>query len=289
MRGAGFDKVDLRIHAIDPLSRDFWPFPADGVSTDDATEPPLPGNAPAKWSDDKDVDAAAITARINALGSAAVSELAALPIQRGGAGAKFGLDLKSYFAKIKGPDQPGAYLVGMRPVTGSKRNWMRVQVTDLTLTAVEEADRVRFFVTSLSDAKLVEGAEIRLEGLRDEKFATLIDGRTDAEGAFTWMSANRRRPRSSGSSSPKASTRWCWSQATGQPNMRGRTGPSPMRHGSPGRSAPPSCARRRRERSAISSRSGRSIAPKSRYISKDMCGAIRAARSATPRAAERSS
>ncbi len=186
MRGAGFDKVDLRIHAIDALSRDFWPFPTDGVETDDATEPPLPGNAPGKWSEDKDADAAAIAARINALGSPAVSELAALPIQRGGAGAKFGLDLKPLFARIKGADQPGAYLVGMRPISGGKRSWMRVQVTDLTLTAVEEENRVRFFVTSLASAKPVEGAEIRLEGLRDDKFVTLIDGRTDRDGAFTW-------------------------------------------------------------------------------------------------------
>ncbi len=157
MRGAGYDKVDLRIHAIDPLSRDFWPFPADGVETDDATAPPLPGNAPGKWSDDKDADAGAIAARIKALGSPAVSELAALPIQRGGADAKFGLDLKPCFARIKGPDQPGAYLVGLRPIAGGKRNWMRVQVTDLTLTAVEEADRVRFFVTSLVDRETGRG------------------------------------------------------------------------------------------------------------------------------------
>ncbi len=186
MRGSGYDKVDLRIHAIDPLARDFWPFPADGVETDDASEPPLPGNAPGKWSDDKDADAAAIAARINALGSPAVSELAALPIQRGGAGAKFGLDLKPFLARVKGADEAGAYLVGVRPIAGGKRSWMRVEVTDLTLTAVEEENRVRFFVTSLASAKPVEGAAIRLEGLRDDKFVTLVEGRTDGEGAFTW-------------------------------------------------------------------------------------------------------
>lgn len=191
MRGSGFDKVDLRIHAIDPLSRDFWPFPADGVDTDDAAEPPLSGNAPGTWSEDKDADAAAIAARIGALGSPAVSELKALPIERGGAGAKFGLDLKPLFAKIKGEGEPGAYLVGMRALTGGKRNWMRVQVTDLSLSAVEEPDRVRFFVTSLSTAKPVEGAEIRLEGLRDDKYTVLAAGRTDKDGAFTWDLAKR--------------------------------------------------------------------------------------------------
>ncbi|VTZ26543.1 Alpha-2-macroglobulin domain protein (fragment) [Methylocella tundrae] len=191
MRGSGFDKVDLRIYAIDPLSRDFWPFPADGVTSDDAAEPPLPGNAPGKWSDDKDADAAAIAARIGALGSPAVSELRALPIQRGGGRAEFGLDLQPLFAKIKGVGEAGAYLVGMRPLTGGKRSWMRVEVTDLSLSAVEEPDRVRFFVTSLSTAKPVEGAEIRLEGLRDDKYVSLVAGRTDKDGAFTWDLAKR--------------------------------------------------------------------------------------------------
>ena len=189
MRGSGFDKVDLRIHAIDPLSRDFWPFPADGVETDDATEPPLPGNAPGKWSDDKNVDAAAITARINALGSPAVSELVTLPIQRGGAGAKFGLDLKPYSAAVRASrsrTRPAHFSSACVRSPAANAPWMRVQVTDLTLTAVEEDNRVRFFVTSLSNATPVEGAAIRLEGLRDDKFVTLVEGRTDGEGAFTW-------------------------------------------------------------------------------------------------------
>ncbi len=191
MRGSGFDKVDLRIHAIDPLSRDFWPFPAEGVDTEDATEPPLPGNEPAKWSGDKDADVAAIAKRINALGSPAVSELLDLPIRRGGAGARFGLDLAPLLARIKGKGEAGTYLVGMRPVFGDKRSWMRLEVTDLTLAAVEETARVRFFVTSLSTAKPIEGAQIRLQGLRDDRFATLAEGRTDAAGAFAWDPGER--------------------------------------------------------------------------------------------------
>ncbi|PNG27192.1 alpha-2-macroglobulin family protein [Methylocella silvestris] len=186
MRGAGFDKVDLRIYAIDPLSRDFWPFPAEGVDTDDSKEPPLPGNAPERWSKDEDADGGAIAQRIKALGSPAVSELAALPIGRQGAGGKFGLDLKPFFDRIKGAGEAGAYLVGMRPIGADTRSFMRVQVTDLTLTTVEETGRVRFVVTSLSTAKPVEGAEVKLEGLREDKYETLVAGRTDAEGAFTW-------------------------------------------------------------------------------------------------------
>jgi uncharacterized protein YfaS (alpha-2-macroglobulin family) len=192
MRGNGYDKVDLRIHKIDPLSRDFWPFPSDGLQTSDADAPPLPGNEPAKWTDDKDVDGDAIVARMKALGSPAVSDLVTLPIRRGGVAAKFGLDLKPYLTKIAGAGQPGTYLVGMRPVDGGKRDWMRVQVTDLTLSTVEERGRVRFAVTSLATAKPVGDADIRLEGLRDDKFVTLVQGRTDADGGFAWDTGARK-------------------------------------------------------------------------------------------------
>lgn len=191
MRGGGYEKVDLRIHPIDPLSRDFWPFPGDGVETEDAAPPPLPGKEPTAWSDDADANADAIAARIKALGSPAVSELAPIPIRRGGRNAKFGLDLKPLLTRIAGSGQPGTYLVGMRTVDGEKRDWMRIQVTDLSLSTVEEASRVRFAVTSLASAQPVAQAQIRLDGLRDDKFVTLTSGVTDSDGGFTWSLANR--------------------------------------------------------------------------------------------------
>jgi len=196
VRGSGYEKADIRIHAIDPLARDFWPFPS-AVDTDDGEEPPLPGNEPAKWADADEVNASAIAARIKALGSPAVSELMPLPIRRGGSAARFGLDLKPLFARIAGRDQPGAYLVGLRAVDGGKRQWLRVQVTDLTLSTVEEPDRVRFVVTSLSTATPVAGAEVRLEGVRAGQYLTLARGMTDVDGAFmlpaTTQSADIRR------------------------------------------------------------------------------------------------
>jgi len=186
LRGRGYDRADLRIHAIDPLSRDFWPFPGDGVETEDASAPPLPGKEPHAWKDAANAEGDAIAERIKALGSPAVSTLVDLPIRRGGVDAKFGLDLKAQFAKVAGGGQPGAYLVGLRPTDGTKRRWLRVQVTDLSLAAVEELQNVRFVVTSLSGAAPVEGAQLRLEGLKDEKFVTLAQGQTDAKGEFSW-------------------------------------------------------------------------------------------------------
>ena len=192
LRGRGYDRADIRIHAIDPLARHFWPFPAEGLETGDDDAPPLAGNEAGPWSDKNDIGPGGMAERIRSLGSPAVSEIVQLPSQRG-VEAKFGLDLKTQFAKIAGPEQPGTYLVGLRPIDGGKRRWIRVQVTDLVLTSVEEAERVRFAVTSLSTVRPVGEAEIRLEGLRNDRFVTLARGRTDGEGAFVWNLATRQK------------------------------------------------------------------------------------------------
>ena len=186
LRGRGYDRADIRIYRIDPAGRDFWPFPHDGIETEDDAPPPLAGNEPEPWSGPDEIRRRAIAARIRALGSPAVSELVALPIARGGVEARFGLDLKPLFQKIAGADQPGAYLVGLRTLDGNKRRWVRVQVSDLTLTTVEEADRVRFTVTSLANGQPIGGAEIRLEGVREREFVTLARGITGADGGFAW-------------------------------------------------------------------------------------------------------
>jgi hypothetical protein len=191
LRGRGYDHADIRIHAIDPLSRDFWPFPNNGVETEDAAAPALPGNEPKHWSEAANIEADAIKERIKALGSPAVSRLVELPIRRNGADAKFGVDLGEDFARISGREQPGAYLVGLRAVDDSKRHWLRVQATDLSLSAIEEPTRVRFAVTSLSTAQPVGGAEVRVEGVKDGKFITLVRGTTDSSGFFSWSPGKR--------------------------------------------------------------------------------------------------
>ncbi len=48
LRGRGYDRADVRIHAIDPLSRDFWPFPGDGVETEDASAAAAAGQGAAR-------------------------------------------------------------------------------------------------------------------------------------------------------------------------------------------------------------------------------------------------
>ena len=185
LRGHGYDRADLRIYAIDPLGRDFWPFPRAGLTTSDERAPPLPGNEPLPYVEAGPISGDDMAARIQALGSPAVSELVDLPIRRGGVAAKFGIDVAPLLARIAGAGQPGTYLLGLRAVDGRGRQWARVQVTDLSLSTVEEADHVRFVVTSLASAQSVAGAEIRLEGVSDEAFATLARGVTGADGSWT--------------------------------------------------------------------------------------------------------
>ncbi len=185
LRGHGYDRADVRVYAVDPLSRDFWPFPRGGLTTSDDRSPPLPGNEPRHYVQPAPISGDQMAQRIIALGSPAASELMGLPIHRGGVDAKFGLDLGPVLARISGPRAPGTYLVGLRTVDGSQRQWARLQVTDLSLTGVEETDRVRFAVTSLSSAQPVGGAEIHLDGLRDGRFVTLAQGTTAADGSWT--------------------------------------------------------------------------------------------------------
>jgi uncharacterized protein YfaS (alpha-2-macroglobulin family) len=197
VRGHGYAHADLRIHRIDPLDRDFWPFPADGVDTADADAPPLPGNEPDAWDKAAPIAAKEIAARIKAMGSPSVSELMDLLQTTSGADAKFGLDLAPLLARIAGPRQPGAYLIGLRPLHGAARHWIRIQVTDLSLTAVEEPGRVRFVVTSLATARPVQGAQVRIEGMVDDAYRTLAQGVTDADGAIFYT------PRDGSQAAPK--------------------------------------------------------------------------------------
>ena len=273
------------------MSRDFWPFPDHGVDTADADAPPLPGNEPKAWSGSADIEADAIKERIKALGSPAISRLAILPLRRDGADARFGIDLSEDFARIRGREQPGAYLVGLRAPGESARHWLRVVVTDLTLSAIEEPGRVRFAVTSLASAQPVAGAQLRVEGVRDDKFVTLAQGTTDASGFFTWSLAKRDSPskdgRPSGTPYEADLRRVVVTKGLdtlvvdpGQRAVRifeGKLVEAGRRLARLDHEPRASRASRRRARCVIFSRSGRSIDPRSPCISRAMCGCIAAA------------
>ncbi len=196
LEGRGFGRVDLRVLPIDPLNRSFWPFPDKPVDVDEQGAPPAPGEEPAPHLDpDSHIDSATLARHLRTLGSPPVSTLVNLPTGKGGA-ARFGLDMTSHFARIAGAQQPGTYLVGIRRIDEStQRSWVRVQVTDLSLSTVDEEDGVKFAVTSLATGAPVPGAEIRVEGALGERWTTLFQGTTGADGTHRWAPREDRLKR----------------------------------------------------------------------------------------------
>jgi uncharacterized protein YfaS (alpha-2-macroglobulin family) len=187
MRGRGYDEADVRIHAIDPLDRSFWPFPAKPVLVDEDERPPSPGEAVAPHASPSPVQGDEAAQQIRRLGSPNLSELQRMPLATLGVSARFGLDLAPALTRIAGKTQPGTYLVGVRRLDNDHhRQWMRVQVTDLSLSVVEEETSVRFYVTSLSDGRPVPKAKIRVEGGDHDKWVTIASGETGDDGHFDW-------------------------------------------------------------------------------------------------------
>jgi uncharacterized protein YfaS (alpha-2-macroglobulin family) len=188
LEGRGFGRVDLRIYPLDPLNRSFWPFPDQPVSVDEQAPPPAPGEEPvAHRQIDQHIDGQALARQLRTLGSPPVSTIVKLPLRATGSAARFGIDLAPHFATIAGRQQPGTYLVGIRRLDESpQRSWVRVQVTDLSLSTVEEEDGVKFAVNSLSTGAPVPGAEIRIEGARHKEWVTLMQGTTGADGTYRW-------------------------------------------------------------------------------------------------------
>ena len=193
----GESRVDLRVVKVDPLDRAFWPFPGEPVSVDESARPPGPGEEPAEDDVDAVPSPEILGQRLQLMGPA-VSTLVDLPSGLAQSAGHFGLDLAPHFARVSGRSAPGTYLVGLRTLdTSSTRSWMRVQVTDLSLTAVDEAGAVRFIVTSLATGAVVSGAEVRLEGLwaGDSEFEwkVLSTGNTGPDGSWTWTAPGEDR------------------------------------------------------------------------------------------------
>ncbi len=192
VEGRGQERVDVRVQAVAPLDRSLWPFPAGPVIVDESKRPPGPGEEPAPHIDpDRPAGQAELAAQISTLGSPPVSTLVPLPLHHDGGATSFGLDLSQLLERVAGRDRPGTYLVGLRDLAGEgKRAWMRLQVTDLSLTTVEEPHAVRFVVTALSTGRPVAGARVRIEGAESQGamrvWATFGEGTTDPEGSFLW-------------------------------------------------------------------------------------------------------
>lgn len=184
MEGRGEEQVDLRIYKLDPLDRNFWPFPDRPVRVNEESRPPGPGEEPAFATN--------MPKQIQLLGSPLVSRLVPLPMKNRMGNLRFGLDLKALLMKIFGENQPGTYLLGYRKIGSStQRNYARIQVTDLSLSTVEEDSAVNFVVTSLSTGAPMVGAQVIVEGRyssdSEKVWKPIISGVTDSTGQFRYL------------------------------------------------------------------------------------------------------
>ena len=188
IEGRGFERADVRVYPLDPLDRSFWPFPDEPVTTDESPAPPSPGEEPAPYTSPMgQINAQGLARQLRTLGSPPVSTIVKLPLRSTESAAHFGLDMEPHFAAIAGKRQPGTYLVGIRKLDeSSQRAWSRVQVTDLSLTTIEEEAAVKFTVNSLSTGEPVSGAEIRVEGVRGRDWVTLLRAKSGSDGTYRW-------------------------------------------------------------------------------------------------------
>jgi len=189
LKGRGYTRVDLRVYSVDPLNRSFWPFPNGAIMVNENDQPPGPGEQPDAFAEaQRHIFTHELIKQIQALGSPAISEIVDLPLSKQGKSAKFGLDLKKYLARISGKNNPGTYLIGIRRLDDSaNRAWIRIQISDLSLTAIDETDTVHFVVTSINTGKPVSDAKIQLQGYRGYGWTTIGSGSTDSNGAFHWL------------------------------------------------------------------------------------------------------
>lgn len=193
LEGRGHERIDIRIYPIDPLDRSFWPFPDDPLAINEHRRPPAPGEKALPYDNPNNyISTSELKNQLAGLGSPAVSQIHDIPLRQTKNAAAFGLDLKPMLETIRGGSKPGTYLVGLRKLDDDAvRAWMRVLVTDLCLSTVEEVDGVRFVVTSLKSGKPVKRAIIKLEGSynkshQETRWVTIASGKTDSQGVFTW-------------------------------------------------------------------------------------------------------
>lgn len=189
VEGRGVEQADVRIYTVDPFNRELWPFPSRPVAIDEDARPPGPGEEPARLAANATVDEAGLRRRLASLGSPAFSGLLDLPLT--GRSGRAGLDLTSALAGLSGARSPGHYLVGLRRLDGGReRSWMRIQVTDLSLTTFEGEDEVEMLVTSLATGRPVAGAKVRLEGVVSNggspKWVTRYEATADGAGRIRW-------------------------------------------------------------------------------------------------------
>ncbi len=188
----GHRQAEVRIYPIDPLDRAFWPF-SETVAVDETQRPYSPGEAPPAFDrPDRVPNTAELVSQLRKLDPPPLSALVNLPQTDKDLPRRFGLDLSPHLSRLTGRnDLPGTYLVGLRANDSTERTWVRLQVTDLSLSTVEEPERTVFVVTSLRSGTPVPRARVNVEGShqpdqRGVRWTEIFSGITDTQGRLIW-------------------------------------------------------------------------------------------------------
>ncbi|HPQ42169.1 MAG TPA: hypothetical protein PLV45_17495, partial [bacterium] len=188
IRGRGNHTAELRLYKIDPLDRRLWPFPETPVRTDPMEKPPGPLTQREYHDQTRYESPWDLQETLKTFGSPNVTELINLPLNTMGPAGRYGLDIASYLETIDGRNAPGTYLAALQPMDSpGERQWIRLQVTDLSLTTVEEPDRITFIISSLGSARPLADVRVTVEGFQRGEWIRLISGTTDAMGVYAWQ------------------------------------------------------------------------------------------------------
>ncbi len=184
LTGRGSEQVEVSVLPLDPLDLAAWPFPPRPLTVGEGRKPrPPESGRTVPAGSGETVRSWQLEELLLSPPPRSLRRILDLPLAGRPLGARFGLDLAPLLAELTGSASPaGAFLVGVRPTMRAERQWMRLQVTDLALTTVEQRLEVGFFVTSLRSGAPVAGAAVTVEGLACDQWRTFFAGTTDSEG-----------------------------------------------------------------------------------------------------------
>ncbi|MCL2011289.1 MAG: hypothetical protein FWG75_00665 [Cystobacterineae bacterium] len=193
LRGFGDTVADVRIFRINPLHEGLWPFPNNPLYLNDNEAPPFPGEEPEPPSLLNEPSRRDMVQHIRMLGSPLVSTWVDLPLAQRNT-TTFGLDIGTLLDAALGKKQPGTYLIGLRRAAAgnTERAFVRAQITNLSVSSVEEAGETVLFVRRLDNAAPVVGATVVLEGKtpnQNNKKEEVVwqSKKTDAQGKVVFL------------------------------------------------------------------------------------------------------
>lgn len=180
--GQGEEVVEVTLLPVDGRKGPFWAFPSSPLSVEEGDKPAPPGGQ-ASLSE-QPMASHELREVLRSLPAVATRHMVSLPLS-GTKKARFGLDLAPLLRRATGQDNPsGMFLVGLRRPQTTTRQWMQVQVSDLSLTTAERDGELLFAISSLASGEPLAQVQVEVEGELCGRWQTLMAGKTGNDGLF---------------------------------------------------------------------------------------------------------